>query len=76
MMMNHKHVIIVQDTCIRIRKTIPSDLTYVLQQERLPENAEFVGQWTEAQHLAALDDADCGHWIIETQPETSATSAI
>jgi RimJ/RimL family protein N-acetyltransferase len=66
-MMNHEHAVIAQDIRIRICKTTPDDLAYVLQQERLPENAEFVGQWTEAQHLAALDDDDCGHWIIEAQ---------
>jgi RimJ/RimL family protein N-acetyltransferase len=59
--------LIAENKLIRIRKTLENDIPFVLQQEAHPDNAPFVGQWTEPQHRAALQDPDCGHWIIEVR---------
>lgn len=54
---------------ICLRKTTPSEISYVIRLEQDAENAEFVGQWDEAQHEAALQNEDCGHWMLETTIE-------
>lgn len=58
---------IAENKQIRIRKTREGDIPFVLRLEVHPDNAPFVGQWKEQQHRAALQDPDCGHWIIEAQ---------
>ena len=56
---------IAENKQIRIRKTREGDIPFVLSQETHSDNAPFVGQWEEQQHRAALQDSDCGHWIVE-----------
>lgn len=56
---------IAENKQIRIRMTREGDIPFVLSQETHPDNAPFVGQWEEQQHRAALQDPDCGHWIVE-----------
>jgi RimJ/RimL family protein N-acetyltransferase len=56
---------IAENNLIGIRKTREDDIPFVLSRERHPDNAPFVGQWEEQQHRAALQDPDCGHWIVE-----------
>ena len=51
---------------IGIRNTGPEDLAFVTQAERHPDNCNFVGQWTDEEHLAALDDPNIAHLIIYT----------
>ncbi|SDY71004.1 GNAT family N-acetyltransferase [Citreimonas salinaria] len=50
---------------LRLRSTDIADLTFVREAESAPENRAFVGQWTEAEHAACMDDADCRHLVIE-----------
>jgi RimJ/RimL family protein N-acetyltransferase len=51
---------------VRLRPTRPDDLDFVTRLERDPENRDFIGQWTDAEHLDAIA-ARGGreHWIIE-----------
>jgi RimJ/RimL family protein N-acetyltransferase len=58
---------IAENNLIGIRKTREDDIPFVLSRERHPDNAPFVGQWKADQHRAALQDSDCGHWIIEAK---------
>ncbi|GAK50091.1 GCN5-related N-acetyltransferase [Candidatus Moduliflexus flocculans] len=57
---------IARNNKICLRQITSSEIPYVIRLEQDVENAEFVGQWDEAQHEAALQNADCGHWMIET----------
>jgi len=47
-----------------LRRTRASDLDRVLALERATENAPYIGQWSLAQHSAALASAEWEHWII------------
>jgi RimJ/RimL family protein N-acetyltransferase len=49
---------------IRLRPTAPADLDQVLALERDPANAPFIGQWSLAEHLDAIERADREHWIV------------
>jgi RimJ/RimL family protein N-acetyltransferase len=50
---------------IRLKQTEPKDLDYVITAERKAENRKYVGQWDKAQHVAALDNPELGHYILE-----------
>jgi ribosomal protein S18 acetylase RimI-like enzyme len=48
---------------VRLR---PDDLDFVTRLERDPENRDFIGQWTDVEHLTAIaGDAGREHWVIE-----------
>ncbi|MEX2206542.1 MAG: GNAT family N-acetyltransferase [Myxococcota bacterium] len=53
---------------VRLRPTTHADLDFVFALERIPENAEFVGQWSREEHAAAIERPDREHWIIERVP--------
>lgn len=56
---------------MRIRLTSEQDIPEVRKLESAPDSSAWVYQWTASQHLAALDDPDTGHWILENdQGET------
>lgn len=51
---------------ITLRPTTEADLAYVTALERHPENREQIGQWSDAEHVAALSgEGGRGHWIVE-----------
>lgn len=53
---------------MRIRRTEPADIEAVRQLEAEPDNRQWVYQWSEAQHAAALNEGDTGgHWILEDE---------
>jgi RimJ/RimL family protein N-acetyltransferase len=57
---------------ITLRRSTPSDIAFITSLERHPDNREFIGQWTDAEHLNAMAGQDRrSHWIIErdAQPE-------
>lgn len=45
--------------------TTATDLDFVLEQERHPDNRRFILQWPHERHLATMENEDSGHWIIE-----------
>ncbi|ABM62265.1 GNAT family N-acetyltransferase [Halorhodospira halophila] len=51
---------------MQLRPTSPEDLDFVRAVESAPENAEFVEQWTLAEHQACLRASSCAHFILET----------
>jgi diamine N-acetyltransferase len=52
---------------IAFRPTRIEDLNYVLRTERAAENAPYVGQGSLEEHLAAMNDSDAGHFIVEDE---------
>jgi len=50
---------------VALRPTEHDDLAFVLELERQPENAAFIGQWSETEHAEAIARADREHWVIE-----------
>lgn len=50
---------------VRLRPTTADDLEWVLAAERHEENRDFVGQWGVEQHVAALNDPDIRHLVVE-----------
>ncbi len=50
---------------INIRATQESDLNFVVESERDPENAPYIGQWDIGLHRKALSDNDILHLIVE-----------
>lgn len=51
---------------MRLRPTRAGDLAWVTALERDPANRSLIGQWTDAEHAAAIaGEAGREHWIIE-----------
>jgi diamine N-acetyltransferase len=51
---------------VQLRATTPADLDYVLRLERDDDNRRFIGQWTDAEHEAAIrGDLGRRHRMIE-----------
>ncbi|WP_404383039.1 GNAT family N-acetyltransferase [Caenispirillum salinarum] len=48
-----------------LRRSRPDDIPFIRYAEAAPENARFVGQWTEPEHQECMIDADCRHMVIE-----------
>ena len=56
----------IRDPRVRLRPTTPADLAFVTALERDPGNRELIGQWSDAEHLAAIAGEDGRtHGIIE-----------
>lgn len=50
---------------IKLRPTLPADLTWVLAAEQHFENAPYVGQWSQARHEEAITTTDEAHLVAE-----------
>ena len=51
---------------VRLRRSTPADLAYVTQLERNAENRPQIGQWSDAEHLAAMaGEQGREQWIFE-----------
>ena len=51
---------------VRLRRTTPGDLDWVLAAEGHLDNRPYVTQWTRRQHEEAMDHPDRSHLIVET----------
>jgi len=55
---------------VRLRHSTPADLGFVTTLERHPDNRDWIGQWSDDEHLAAIASKDGReHWIIDTGGE-------
>jgi RimJ/RimL family protein N-acetyltransferase len=59
-----------------LRLAIPADIPAILALERLPESAQFVGQWSEERHRTTLASPDARYFVSEAESgETSPSDA-
>ena len=49
---------------VRLRRTTPEDLDFILPLEHHPDNRDFIGQWTRDEHLVAMARVDREHWTM------------
>jgi len=56
---------ILKSGLIHMRTALPEDIDYIVALEQDVENAPFIKHWPPARHLAALQDDDQWHLIIE-----------
>lgn len=49
---------------ITLRPTRESDLDFVLDLERHPENTPFIGQWSRDEHRDTIARPDRDHWLL------------
>lgn len=61
---------------MRIRPTNEKDIPGVRAMESAPDSCPWVYQWTEAQHLSALEDKDTAHWMLENDSGTTVGYCI
>jgi ribosomal protein S18 acetylase RimI-like enzyme len=55
---------------VRLRHTKPSDIAWVTALERHPDNRELIGQWSDAEHAAAITgERGRSHWMVERDGE-------
>jgi RimJ/RimL family protein N-acetyltransferase len=55
---------------VRLRPSTRADLDYVTTLERRDDNLEHIGQWSDWEHLAAIEGRNGrSHWIIERDGE-------
>jgi RimJ/RimL family protein N-acetyltransferase len=51
---------------VTLRPTRESDLAWVTALERRPDHVDIIGQWSDAEHVAAIHGQEGReHWIIE-----------
>jgi diamine N-acetyltransferase len=61
---------------IRLRRTTPADLGWILAAEGHPENRPFVTRWTRAQHEETLDHPDLRHLVVEDAADGRAVGYV
>ncbi len=51
---------------VTLRPSTRADLDYVTSLERREDNLEFIGQWSDWEHLSAIEGRNGrSHWVIE-----------
>ncbi|MFK8184355.1 MAG: GNAT family N-acetyltransferase [Phormidesmis sp.] len=58
-----------RESSLTLRPTTLTDLSFVIEAERHPENASYIGQWNEARHAAAISSQDEAHFILEVESQ-------
>jgi RimJ/RimL family protein N-acetyltransferase len=55
---------------IQLRPSTRGDLDFITTLERHPDNLEHIGQWSDWEHLSAIEGRNGrSHWIIESDGE-------
>jgi RimJ/RimL family protein N-acetyltransferase len=68
--------VVVNSTSLRLRRTTPEDLDFVLRAEQHEENRPFVIAWPRTQHHETLANTDLMHLICETVENARAVGYI
>ncbi|HET9371434.1 MAG TPA: GNAT family N-acetyltransferase [Vicinamibacterales bacterium] len=55
---------------VRLRRTAPADLAFILPLEHHPDNRDLIGQWTCEEHLVTMARSDREHWTMVNEQET------
>lgn len=53
-------------TDLFIREGVPDDAASIVQIEHSPSLCEYIGQWSRAEHLAAMADPDARYFILSS----------
>ncbi len=57
---------------VTLRPSTRADLDFVTALERRDDNKEFIGQWSDWEHLSAIEGRNGrSHWVIESDGERS-----
>jgi ribosomal protein S18 acetylase RimI-like enzyme len=57
-----------QAVTVGLRRSTAADLPWITALERHPHNLDFIGQWSDAEHLEAIEGRrGRSHWIIERE---------
>lgn len=59
-----------------LKQTTPDNLEFVIDAERHEANKPFVGQWSHAQHVEALQNPDVGHFLIQHKQDSKAVGYL
>ncbi len=59
-----------------LRPAAPSDIPEILAIERLPQSAQYVGQWSEDRHRATLSSPDARYYVVDADSGSLAAYAI
>ena len=55
---------------VSLRPTTRADLDFVTTLERRDDNRDFIGQWSDWEHMGAIEGRDGrSHWVIERDGE-------
>ncbi|HUQ27619.1 MAG TPA: GNAT family N-acetyltransferase [Usitatibacter sp.] len=55
---------------VELRPSTRGDLDFITALERRPDNVEQIGQWSDWEHLAAIEGRNNrSHWVIEREGE-------
>jgi ribosomal protein S18 acetylase RimI-like enzyme len=61
---------VIKGVAVRLRPSTHADLGYITALERRDDNREHIGQWSDWEHLSAIDGRNGRrHWIIERDGE-------
>ena len=50
---------------VRLRPSTPADLAFITGLERREDHLAVIGQWSDLEHLAAMQSPKREHWIVE-----------
>jgi len=59
-----------------LRPAIADDIPAIVALERLPESAQFVGQWSEERHRATFAGSDARYFVCDAETAGSEAGAI
>lgn len=70
-----KHIAI-ENSLLQLRLTEESDLDWVLETERHPENRDYVYNWSRERHLACIDSKDEAHFMVLRKPDLAPVGYV
>ena len=57
--------VLIENDSLQLVYTQMQDIPFVMQAEAEPENAQFVGKWSQEEHVSSLDNPDVIHLVFK-----------